>query len=59
MQYVKLTLCEAGFLKDTLEELSSESMSVLDDQEEAIKLLQANIDNSVEEAIPEHNGYWR
>ena len=48
MKWVKLTLLEAGFLKDTI--TGAEELC-WDERDQAIELLDAAVDNAVEEEI--------
>ena len=50
MKWVKLTLLEAGFLRDTIEELHS-AWCDEDDLIAALELLDGAVDNAVEEEI--------
>ena len=52
MHYVKLTLWEAEFIMEALETGEHDAWSYTD-KIEAMELLQVNIDNSVEEEIPD------
>jgi len=51
MKWVKLTLLEASFLRETIEYLHKGEVVWSDDVEQAIDLIDGAVDNAVEEEI--------